>query len=95
MSLAVGVVDLHDHSLELAGSITAQVEAGRVEHVAEHAQVGDQRDLPAAGLDALMPQVVEDRRLDVDGDRPAVRDVTVREALALLLETLRGLSNIQ
>jgi hypothetical protein len=34
------------------------------------------------------------RQLDVDGDRPAVRDVTVREALALLLETLRGLSNI-
>jgi nicotinamide-nucleotide amidase len=34
------------------------------------------------------------RRLDVDGDRPAVRDASVREALGLLLETLRGLSNI-
>ncbi len=35
------------------------------------------------------------RRLDVDGDRQAVRDATVREGLALLAETLRGLSNIE
>jgi hypothetical protein len=48
VALTVRVVDLDDHRLELAAPVPAQEEAGRVERIAEHPQVGHQRDLPAA-----------------------------------------------
>ena len=62
MALAMGVVDLHDHDPERALRVTAEVEAGRVEHVAEHARVRDERDLPSAGVLAVRPKVLEERR---------------------------------
>ena len=65
----MGVVDLDDHRLELAAPVPAQEEAGRVEGVPEHSQVGDQRDLPAGRVHAFPAQVVEDGRADVAGGR--------------------------
>ena len=56
------VVDLHDHDPERALPVTAEVEAGRVEHVAEHAWVRDERDLPSAGILVVRPKVLEERR---------------------------------
>ena len=61
----MGVVDLDDHRLELAAPVPAQEEAGRVEDVAEHPQVGHERDLPAVRVHAFAAQVVEDGRADV------------------------------
>ena len=43
---------------ELAGRVAAQVEAGRVEHVAEDAQVGDQGDAPAVRVVTIEPKVL-------------------------------------
>ena len=57
----MGVVDLDDHDPERALRVATEIEAGRVEHVPEHARVRHERDLPAAGILALRPQVVEER----------------------------------
>ena len=55
------VVDLDDHRPGgRPARVPAQVEAGRVEDVAEDAEVGDEGDLPAGRVQALRAQVVVD-----------------------------------
>ncbi len=66
------VVHLDDDDPQHTVAVAAQEEAGRVEDVARHAQVGDERDLPAAGILAVRTQVVDDPRPDVDGRRVEV-----------------------
>jgi hypothetical protein len=56
----VGVVDLDDHRGEIAGSVTAQVEARRVEDVAEDPEVRDKDDPPAGRIDPLPREVAPD-----------------------------------
>ena len=66
------VVDLDHDDPQHAVAIAAEEEAGRVEDVARHAQVGDERDPPAAGILAVRAQVVDDPRPDVGGRRVEV-----------------------
>ncbi len=67
MALEVGIVDLdHDHPQE-AVRVAAEVEAGRVEDVAQDAEVGHQRDAPASGVDALAIEVLADGAVEIAG----------------------------
>ena len=72
MPLAVGVVDLDDDHRERPGLIPAEIEAGRVEDVAEHPQVGHEGDPPSGRVTPLLPQVITDGRVDVRRGRQQV-----------------------
>ena len=55
--LVVRVVDLDDDDLHAPVCVAAEVEAGRVELVAQHARRGDEGDAPALGIEAFLAQV--------------------------------------
>ncbi len=57
----MGVVDLDDDDPQVAVGVAAEEEAGRVEHVAGDAEVGDERDVPAAWILTLRAEMVEER----------------------------------
>ena len=67
---------------ELARRVPAQVEAGRVEDVAEDAQVRDQRDPPAVRVHALGAQVRPIAAAQVDRRRVQVIAVPEGEQVA-------------
>ena len=58
--LAERVRDLGDHAREGSIRAVAVVEADRVEHIAEHAQVGQQEDPAAAQVDLVLSEEPED-----------------------------------
>ena len=64
VALAVGVVHLGDDAAQLAVGAVAVVHRQRVEHVAEHARVGEQRHPAALEIDAVRVQVGQQVRLD-------------------------------
>ncbi len=72
------VVDLHDDHPKLAARVAAQVERGRVELVAEDAQVRHAGQAPALGVEALVAQVLPHRGLEVP--RRGVEVIAVPEA---------------
>ena len=97
VSLAVGVVDLDDHDLQVARAVPAQEEAGRVEHVAEASKVGHERDLPAVGVDAFAAQAasITDARTSCDGGTrwSSSRNDSRFQRLRLTDRTCRGTSS--
>ncbi len=60
-ALAVRVVDLDDDDAQAHRAVATEVEAGRVELVAEDAGRGDEGDAPARRVVALLAQVLQDR----------------------------------
>ena len=66
MSLSVRVVDLDHHRSQLPVNV-AQVEACRVEHVAEDTKICDQRDAASVEIDASCPQMGANVAWQVDG----------------------------
>ncbi len=66
MSLSVGVMDLDHDGGELPVN-TAEIEACRIEHVAQNAKVRDQRDAAVVEIDAACPQVGSNVAWQVDG----------------------------
>ena len=92
MGVAEGVVHLDEHREHLPGRVQAEKEAGRVEHVVELAQGGDQHDSRRLRVQAMLAQppadlVPERRRAGmevvavVQGDGP---NAVVAEPAALV-----------
>ena len=81
MAFVVRVVHFDDDDLELARRVPTQVEAGRVEDVAEDAQVRDEGDPPAVRVDAFGPQMLPDRLAQVDRRRVEVIAVPERQEI--------------
>ena len=82
MALQVRVVHLDDDDAQDAVAVAAQVEAGRIEDVAEDPRIRDQRDPPAGRVLALVAQVVEHRRPQVGRRVRPVIVVAEREEVA-------------
>src|SRR3954452_706164 len=72
-------MDFDDHDGQLAGSISAEEEAGWIEDVPEASKVGHERDPPPVGVETVGPEDVRDRLLNGSGRRHEVVGVVERQ----------------